>query len=132
MIGWATLAALFPWLCLGSLSCRNVPAHFTFIILVHDNTFLSKLGTFVHPSFSYMKVTSTIAEKQPHAMMLSPLNFTVAMVILGRCAVHLKSSALVSPDQTLLAQYFTGVSKCCAANFKQANMLFPHQCSLTW
>ncbi len=34
---------------------------------------------------------------------------------------HPKSTNFVSSDQTVFSQYFTGLSKCCAANFKRAS-----------
>ena len=37
---------------------------------------------------------------------------------------HPKSSILVSSDQTIFSQYFTGLSKCCPANFKRASTWF--------
>lgn len=35
---------------------------------------------------------------------------------------HPKSSVLVSSDQTIISQYFTGLSICCSANLKCASM----------
>ena len=68
-------------------------------------------------------------------MMFQPPNFTVGMVFLGWCAVpfvlqtwcvlwHPNRYILLSSEQTIFSKYFIGLSKCCAANFKQVSTCF--------
>ncbi len=129
VIGWATLAALlsfsetnreFPWLCLGSLSGWNVHPHFIFIILVDGSRFYQEcLGTFFHSSF----------------LQLYEFCQCYTMMFWGDVQCHLTSKHgvyygiqrvkfFVSSDQPIFCQYFIGLSKCCAANFKRASTCF--------
>ncbi len=128
VIGWAILAALFSfsetsqefhWLCLGSLSLWNVHPHFIFIILVDGSRFFIKNVSVHFSSF----------------LQLYELCQCYTMMFWGWCAVpfdlqtwcvlwHPKTNFFVSSVQTIFCQYFTGLSKCCAANFKPASTCF--------
>ncbi len=68
----------------------------------------------IHPSFNYM-------------------NFASAMMFWGDVQCHLTSNGVyygiqrvqfLSHLTRLFSQYFTGLSKCCAANFKRASTCF--------
>lgn len=80
---------------------------------------------FILPSIMWSMLV-LYAEKQPHTMTFPPPNFTVGMVCSGHMqwlltskhGVYPKSLMLVSSDQTIFPQYFSGSSKCCSANIK--------------
>ena len=131
---WNHLRVSFA-LCFGSLSCWKVQPRLIFIILVDGSRFISRMSRYMAP-FIFPSMTWSLPvprdEKQPHAMMFPPPNFTVGIVLFGWCAVPFllqtwcvvwqpKSSILVSSDQTTFSQYWLGLSKCCLANFKRAS-----------
>lgn len=86
---------------------------------------------FILPSIMWSMLV-LYAEKQPHTMTFPPPNFTVGMVCSGHMqwlltskhGVYPKSWMLVSSDQTIFPQYFSGSSKCCSANIKIPSSCF--------
>ena len=72
-----------------------------------------------------------VCQKLPHTMMFPPPNVTVGVVFFGVtcsaisplnmvCIIGIQTVQLCSHLTTLFSQYFTGFSRCCAANFKRA------------
>ncbi len=100
--------------CLGSLSRWNVHPHFIFIILVDGSRFYQEyLGTFFHSSFLQLYEFLPVLYHDVFGVMCSVI-WPPNMV----CIMASKSTIFVSSDQTIFSQYFTGLSKCCAVNFK--------------
>ena len=140
VIGWAILAALFSF----SETNWEFPWLFTFLLKCPPSFHLHHPGrwqqifiknvscTFFHSSFlqlcevcQYRMLKSSPTPWCSH-LQTSLLGWcTVPFVLQTWCALwHPKSSNLLSSDQTIFSQYFTGLSKCRAANFKRALTCF--------
>ncbi len=108
-------------MCLGSLSCWNVHSHLIFIILVDGSRFFSRTSRYIFPfilSFNYMNFAS--ATPWCFGVMCSAVPPNMVYIMASKYTVQF----FVSSDQTIFCQYFTGLSKCCAANFKRASTYF--------
>lgn len=138
LIGWAILAALFSFfsetncvslaVCLVSLSCWN---HLSFH-LHHPGRQLQlfikniQVHFSIHSSLNYMKFPSTMCWRTAlHCGVPTP-KFHYWHCVFGVISYKhgvfygiQRDQCWVSSDQTIFSQYFTGLSKCCAANVPQ-------------
>ncbi len=128
VIGWAILAALLSFsetnwvslaVCLGSLARWNAHPHFIFTILVDGSRFLSRMSRYIFP-FILLSIIWILPVLHHDVLGWCAEPFDLHTW----CVLWHPKSKIVSSDQTIISQYFTGLSKCCAANFKRASTCF--------
>ena len=116
---------------LGSFSELNV--HPCFILTILVDFYQDYLNTLFHSSFLQIyEICQYHVLKNSPTPWRSHLLLVLCFWVVVQCHLSCKhgvcydpkSSVSVSSDLMIFSQHFTGLSKCCAANFKQASACF--------